>query len=500
MPEKSIKEAILGVKEVDWFESYVGLPTLDMVWKKLQGWKGMLLSRAGKEVLIKVVTQSIPTYTMGVFQLPMKLYDELDALLATPKKEGGMGFCDLGAFNLEDESLLYKCFKARYFPRSNFLEAVESPNCSFVWRSIMAACPILKNGCCWRVGNGSSIRVHEDRWILNYPTNTILYPANEETEGLLVANLIDPDLHWWRRELIMSIFHTEDAEAILKLAYKVAVLIQRGDEWTEKLGGCVGKNVWTALWKLQIPSKIKVFGFLESTILALWNCEVAKDVWARSLVKLRKCSHGQADMLELIEYLLSWLSLQEMEVFLVQAWHIWNQRNKLLHGVDYLEEYRASQNHLRVDDVVPSVGEVWKPPLSLVFKLNFDAPIFVENQRIGFSAIIRNDKGEVMAAMTVVGPPMSNSKEAELLACKKVVEFATNVGFSEIVNEGDNMDDVHHLVLGLLWVNFSCIRRGGNRVAHALAQHARNIFEDVFWMEDSPPPTMNALYQDSLMI
>ena len=45
----------------------------------------------------------------------------------------------------------------------------------------------------------------------NYPTNKVLYPTNEETEGLLVADLINLDLHWWRRELMMSIFHTEDA-------------------------------------------------------------------------------------------------------------------------------------------------------------------------------------------------------------------------------------------------------------------------------------------------
>ena len=57
----------LNVKEVDQFESYLGLPTLigrskyqafaflkDKVWKKLQGWKGIILSRAGK-VLIKAV-------------------------------------------------------------------------------------------------------------------------------------------------------------------------------------------------------------------------------------------------------------------------------------------------------------------------------------------------------------------------------------------------------------------------------------------------------------
>ena len=115
---------------------------------------------------------------------------------------------------------------------------------------------------------------------------------------------------------------------------------------------------------------------------------------------------------------------------------------------------------------------------------------------------------------------MSSSKEAELLASRKAVEFATDARFSELVIERDNsnvmkvlssssvnqsllgnvVDNVRHLVCGMHWVNFSCIRRGGNRVVHALAQHARNIFEDVFWMEDSPPPALNALYHDSLLL
>ena len=50
--------------------------------KKCKVRRGSLLSRAGKEVLIKVVAQSIPTYSRGGFQLPGKLCDELDTMCA----------------------------------------------------------------------------------------------------------------------------------------------------------------------------------------------------------------------------------------------------------------------------------------------------------------------------------------------------------------------------------------------------------------------------------
>ena len=48
----------------------------------MHGWKGNMLSKASKEVLIKAVIQAIPTYTMGVFLLPMKLRNELNSMRA----------------------------------------------------------------------------------------------------------------------------------------------------------------------------------------------------------------------------------------------------------------------------------------------------------------------------------------------------------------------------------------------------------------------------------
>ena len=83
----------------------------------------------------------------------------------------------------DHDSFLFICFEARYFPRCNFLHAADSPNSSYVWKSMMATMPILRSGCYWRVGNGESIEVTMDKWIPNYPSNKILHPMHE-VEGL----------------------------------------------------------------------------------------------------------------------------------------------------------------------------------------------------------------------------------------------------------------------------------------------------------------------------
>jgi hypothetical protein len=51
------------------------------VQRKLVGWKEKLLSQAGKEILIKVVIQAIPTYSMSIFQVPKQLCKRLNFLM-----------------------------------------------------------------------------------------------------------------------------------------------------------------------------------------------------------------------------------------------------------------------------------------------------------------------------------------------------------------------------------------------------------------------------------
>lgn len=161
--------------------------------KKLGGWKERTLSQAGKEVLIKVIAQAIPTYTMSCFAFPIGLCTEIKQLLCKfwwgsgestskihwmkwkcmclPKNKGGLGFRDMENFNLallarqgwqiiqDPDSLISRLLKARYFPRSDFLNASVGFNPSYSWRSILKGREVLAKGLLWSIGNGSEVLI-----------------------------------------------------------------------------------------------------------------------------------------------------------------------------------------------------------------------------------------------------------------------------------------------------------------------------------------------------
>ena len=75
-------------------EKYLGLPSQigrfkcntfcglkEKLANKLAGWKEKLLSKASKEILIKVVAQAILTYTMSCFKLPDSNCDEMTSMV-----------------------------------------------------------------------------------------------------------------------------------------------------------------------------------------------------------------------------------------------------------------------------------------------------------------------------------------------------------------------------------------------------------------------------------
>ena len=75
---------IIGCEIGSFPGSYLGLPMglsppinfwhslMDKIHSKLEGWKGSLLSQAGKVVVLKSVLQSTPLYALSLFKIPKR--------------------------------------------------------------------------------------------------------------------------------------------------------------------------------------------------------------------------------------------------------------------------------------------------------------------------------------------------------------------------------------------------------------------------------------------
>ena len=91
--QQAIKSS-LNVPAIQHYEKYLGLSSFvgrekkacfiqikERIWAKMQGWKEKLLSQAGKEVMMKAMAQSIPTYSMSVFKLLVSLCKDIEAMI-----------------------------------------------------------------------------------------------------------------------------------------------------------------------------------------------------------------------------------------------------------------------------------------------------------------------------------------------------------------------------------------------------------------------------------
>ena len=62
---------------------------------------------------------------------------------------------------------------------------------------------------------------------------------------------------------------------------------------------------------------------MESVLHVLWECNVAVQVWAGSSKRIHKCGGSHNSFMQLLEMLFYRLPVEEVEMFVVQAWLLW---------------------------------------------------------------------------------------------------------------------------------------------------------------------------------
>jgi len=257
---------------------------------------------------LKSVAQAMPTFSMSVLLLPDSTCLSIERTmnkfwwgttvnrgihwrawdrLCTPKKFGGLGFKDLCVFNLAmigkqawrlltmPNSLVARVYKARYFPKSSFIEA-SLGNCpSFSLRSIMAAHDLVCGGVRRRIGDGKSTLIWGHPWLPDDVDPLIHTPMPHHLAGSLVSGLIDEESMTWDHSILSDILLPGDVNRIMRIPISpdyVDSWYWYGDPrgcYSVKSGyrSLVGDydnshnsfNDWIPVWKLKIPPKWKTF-------------------------------------------------------------------------------------------------------------------------------------------------------------------------------------------------------------------------------------------------
>ena len=216
-----------------------------------------------------------------------------------------------------------------------------------------------------------------DKWLTHKPVF-----IGEDQTTMLVSELIDEDMGQWNRQKVHDLFAPSTRSEILaiplnatqrrdelvwkenrarrfsvKTAYQVALRLIQQDR-AEHLDAHMDGKVWKTIWALKVPPKVRNFIWRacsnifpnkdnlqhrrvkvdsrcdvccqqpEKNSHLLWECPMARNVWAISKGRVQKCSNQVHDFFHLFRTLKDKLTTKELEQWATASWVIWNAQNK----------------------------------------------------------------------------------------------------------------------------------------------------------------------------
>ncbi|KAK9677866.1 hypothetical protein RND81_11G172600 [Saponaria officinalis] len=461
---------LLGVTLVEVQDKYLGLPTVigrDKLWK-----------RAGREIMIKAVAQSIPTYAMRERKIHWIAWEKL----CLPKKCGGLGFRDYNMLNTSVDSLAARVIK----------DAARGHNPSYTWRGIWEAKWVLEKGLRRRIGDGETTSIWKDVWL----TST--------TTGRLVKDLLRPDGGGWDIDKVRSCLLSFEADNVasirlsprrppdqcVKSAYKAITEITYGEEPSSSR---VEVGLWSSIWKINtlpreaLPTRARLASRIGNCDSLCPRCGVRDET---DLHLFRDCGWVMSEVGEL--RLSDW---DERVEFMTTCWWIWRARNEwVFEGRAYtswevLERVKSLLYEMTCAANENRVGNKGMSNVTATEGFNWMRPT-VGGRGVGLGAVARSSTGEVAWSCVRQYETVMEALMAEAQAVYHGVEEAIRAGFKRVVFESDCLlvvqalkdggsglscfsliiDDILNLCNFFDEYSWSYVRRDGNKVAHELAR------------------------------
>lgn len=242
----------------------------DKVWSCINNWKNIFLFQAGKEVLLKLVVQVIPTYTMGMFKLFQRTCIKMVSLmfkfwqghmqkesgihqrkwrfLGENKSQRDLDFRDFQAFNKallakqlwhlieSPNSLTTQILKSIYFPTTGVLDVKLHNNPSLIWRSFHSSMDLIKEGLLWHIRDGHSVHIWGNNWLptpLQFKVQSCIHILDSKAK---VANLLNLKTKTWNHHLISQVFSSEEVATILNIPLSMSGATDKLTWWPTKDG------------------------------------------------------------------------------------------------------------------------------------------------------------------------------------------------------------------------------------------------------------------------
>ena len=95
---------------------------------------------------------------------------------------------------------------------------------------------------------------------------------------------------------------------------------------------------------------------------------------------------------------------------------------------------------------LPVIQHQWRPPEHDYFKVNFDAAVFKSLNLVGIGVVIRDWRGDVVAALSMPTALASTVVDLEALACRHAMLFAAEKDLQNVIFERDSISIINAIV------------------------------------------------------